>query len=241
MKISNSFGTKFSGALGKDLVAVRWHGHEYIRVYAVASNPNSERQKAQRGAFAEAMSAWKTLSESQQEFYRRIADGMTGHNLFISRYFESRRVGREPETPRRMWWVAADGQPILGGRLMVMKQGCVIFDRNLRGATVEIALTASDTPYAIFLVKGLKGDKVLANCRPAFIENPQTLESKSLGMKLLVAGPPVRSPPATTIRKRLGIPPSAALMADDVTAPPPGAIGKAPAEPDAQPQDSTGS
>ena len=65
MRIRNVFGTKFSGALGKDMVAVAWNGHEYIRAYAVPTGEPSKLQRGQRDAFKEALTLWRSLSHRQ--------------------------------------------------------------------------------------------------------------------------------------------------------------------------------
>jgi hypothetical protein len=69
MRIRNAFGTSSSGALGQDMVAVAWQGHEYIRKYAAPTGTPSDLQREQRGAFASALALWRTLSAPQKDFY----------------------------------------------------------------------------------------------------------------------------------------------------------------------------
>ena len=207
MKIRNIFGTRFSGALGKEIVAVAWHGHEYIREYAVASNPNSERQRAQRGLFADAMKAWRALSESQEDFYRHIADGMTGHNLFIKRFIIALRNKQSPEVPTRMRWVTADGRPVPDGALQIRKNGNDLFYKNLGDGAAEIALTPSDAPYSVLLVKGLKEVEVLTIEGRSAIENPPPLENIEFGIKLVAAEIPAKTTSNKTLSQVLGLKP----------------------------------
>lgn len=231
MKIGNKFGNRYSGTLGKDVVASSWNGVHYLREYKIPRDPKSELQMQHRALWAKAVERWHVLSEVQREFYNEIAVGMTGYNLFIRRYFESAQCGREPEVPRRIAWITADGRPIPGGRLRVLKDANVIFDRNLKEAEVEIALTPSDAPYTVFLMKGLREDKVQSNCGSAFIERPPTLESRNLEMTLLVTDIPVESP---------GFLPRVPPEANNVAACPPKGSDDVPAVPSARLRDSTG-
>jgi hypothetical protein len=90
MKITNSFGTKFRGALGKDIIASSWRGIRYIRAYTKPRDPKSGRQLERRGTFAEAVHAWQELPPEEQKKYERRARGMSGYNLFISLYVRKR-------------------------------------------------------------------------------------------------------------------------------------------------------
>ena len=61
------------------------------RVYA-ARNPDTSAQRNNRRLFARAMRAWQELSLFDKGSFNRRARrlGMTGHNLFISRYMARR-------------------------------------------------------------------------------------------------------------------------------------------------------
>lgn len=201
--------------MGKDVVAVAWHGHEYLRAYAVASNPNSEKQKKQRGSFAEAVKAWRELSSSQQKFYRQIADGMTGHNLFVSRFIEAVNDNREPEVPKRIRWVTANGEPVSDGALQIRKGDDNIFYESLKGGEAEIALTRSDGPYTVLLVKGVKEDQVLTVEGREFVENPPPLESSDLGIKLVLAEISAKKASSPMIGSVLGPEPLVAMIDHD--------------------------
>ena len=101
-KITNIFGTKFRGRIGKDMVATSWKGHEYLRTYVVPHDPKTENQLAQRGLLAKAVEAWRELSKPQKRFFNALARGMSGYNLFIRRYMKATVDGREMELPAVM-------------------------------------------------------------------------------------------------------------------------------------------
>jgi len=192
MKIRNIFGNRYKGALGKDMVAASWKGHDYIREYAVPTNPKSELQQQHRAIFNKAIEAWKGLSPRQREFYNRIADGMTGYNLFVGRYIEAVRNGQVPELPITMKWSTEDGMPLEECWLIVRKRSQEIFVDSLKDATGETALTPSDTPYTLTLRRGTKEDTVRTIEDLLETDIPLVLESTTLGIKLvtLVLAPP---------------------------------------------------
>jgi hypothetical protein len=97
MKITNVFGTRFNGAIGKTMIASTWKGKEYIRAYAVPHNPRTERQQEHRAVFAEAVKAWKGLSLKERKKLDKEAREMTGFNLYVSRYIKRRLEGGEAE------------------------------------------------------------------------------------------------------------------------------------------------
>jgi len=93
MKISNSFGTRFRGKLGKQMIASSWRGIPYIREYVKPRNPRTGLQQENRGRFSEAVAAWQRLPLAEQKAYDRKAVRMTGQNLFIRRFLRGRRNG----------------------------------------------------------------------------------------------------------------------------------------------------
>jgi len=177
------------------MVAVTWKGHEYIREYVTPTNPKTELQVQHRAIFNKAVEAWHGLAPSQKAFYNRIADGMTGYNVFVGRYIEAVRNGQEPETPIVMQWTTEDGQPLEQCWLIVRKRSQEIFLDNLKDAKGEVALTPSDTPYTFVLRRGTQEDAVLTMEDLLEVDVPMTLESKTLGIKLVanVSVPPVEA------------------------------------------------
>jgi hypothetical protein len=192
VKIKNVFGTEFRGAIGKSLIASSWKGHEYVKAYAAPSNPNSEGQRKMRGIFSRALEAWRRLSLRQKEFYRRIAEGISGYNLFVRRYIKAVRAGLEPEWPIEMQWRTEDGQPIEDGWLIVQWRSKDIFVDCLEDAKGEVALTPSDAPYTFVLKKGRQKETVRRITDLGETDVPMTLESKTLGIKLVAD---VQAPP----------------------------------------------
>src|SRR3990170_551960 len=96
MRIRNIFGTRFSGTLGKELVASSWKGKDYVRAYVVPEDPKTPRQLEHRQIWREAVAAWHALSETERAEYDREAEGMTGFNVFVGRYVRGRRAGTIP-------------------------------------------------------------------------------------------------------------------------------------------------
>lgn len=96
MRIGNKFGNRYSGTLGKNVVASSWHGIGYLREYKVPMDPKSELQLQHRALFAKAVKAWHALDPCQIEMYDRAAVRMTGYDFFIREYIEAGRNGRKP-------------------------------------------------------------------------------------------------------------------------------------------------
>jgi len=184
-KISNIFGTKFSGRIGKDMVAASWKGHEYVRTYAKPPNRNTEGQQEARGRFAEAVGAWQELSHIQRLFYGRIAEGMSGFNLYISRHVTAVQEEEEPEQPMEACYVTADGEPVKIGSLKVKSGGHELFTLSLKDGRAVVALTESDSPYTFILKRGREEEEVLKVMDLSETGMPQKLESKTLRIKLV--------------------------------------------------------
>jgi len=97
MRLRNIFGNRYSGTIGKDMVASSWMGIRYMREYKVPMDPKTELQLQHRALFAKAVETWHALDPRQRELYNKAAVRMTGYNLFIRQYIEAVRNGREPE------------------------------------------------------------------------------------------------------------------------------------------------
>ncbi len=95
MKISNVMGNRYSGTIGKAVIASSWRGIKYIRAYKVPRDPKTKLQLRHRTLFARAVETWHSLEPRQRELYNRVATRMTGYNLFIKNYIEAAREGRE--------------------------------------------------------------------------------------------------------------------------------------------------
>ncbi len=179
------------------MVASSWKGHEYIREYTVPGGEPTDRQLEQRTVFAKAAQAWGALSALQQAFYDRIADGMTGYNVFMGRASQAIRAGREPETPIVLRYVTEDGKPVPDADLIVRQRSRNVWIDGLKDATGEIALTPSDAPYVFLLRKGTQEDEVLKVKDLLETDVPAVLESETLGIRLVLSVPaPAPIPPA---------------------------------------------
>ena len=185
MKIRNIFGNRYRGTLGKDVTASSWKGHDYIKEYVVPTDPKSELQMKHRALFKDAIRAWKALTPLQKLFYKKIADGMTGYNVFLGRYIERVRKGLEPEEPIEMEWHTSDGKPVLDGWLIVRHGGKDLFKDHLEDCRAVVALTPSDAPYVFVLVRGGKEDIVMTMGDMRGIEVPLIVESRLLEVKLV--------------------------------------------------------
>ncbi len=186
MKIRNVFGNVYKGQIGKSLVAESWHGHDYVREYTKPAPSDSPLLAEERRIYGEAVQTWRQLRDRQREVYRRLAEGMSGYNLFVQRFITSVRAGKNPEVPVPLTYVTADGQPVPGGDLVVRTKDRTLFTDGLDDGRGEIALTASDAPYTIRLRKGVQEETVLTLEDVLEADIPLVLESAALGIRLLL-------------------------------------------------------
>lgn len=79
----------FSGGIGNIVFYRKWN-KMYARLYVTPDNPDTEKQRANRTLFRDAMNEWKLLSPEEKQRYNKRARRlpMTGHNLFISEYMK---------------------------------------------------------------------------------------------------------------------------------------------------------
>jgi hypothetical protein len=83
--------TALNGRVG-NIVFFSYGNRTFFRSYVKPRNPDTIAQRNNRSLFRDAMKAWQLLSCFDRAAYSRRARrlGMTGHNLFISRYMRSR-------------------------------------------------------------------------------------------------------------------------------------------------------
>jgi hypothetical protein len=185
MKIRNVMGTKFSGTIGKDTVAVEGPTTDYLRAYAVPTDPKSERQLEQRDRHRQAVAAWRAMSLVQQAFYRHLDRPRIGYHVFLGRALTALVHGEPIETPVPMAWSPEGGARIEHARLLVRRHKTMLFEPSMAAPTVKVALTPSDAPYVLVLVKGFQEDEVLTLSRAAVSDPPPVLDSATLGIKLV--------------------------------------------------------
>jgi len=96
MRIRNVLGTRFSGKMGKDVVAVSGKGRvsDYLREYVKPKDPKSELQDQQRGFLRQAVAAWRRLPAGEQVWWDAARIGKSGYNLFVKEYILAKRQGR---------------------------------------------------------------------------------------------------------------------------------------------------
>ncbi len=186
LKIRNIFGNVYKGQIGKSLVAESWHGHDYIRAYRKPRASDSPLLAEERHIYGEAVGAWNSLCDRQKELYRRLAEAMSGYNLFVQRYIDTVRAGKNPEVPIPRTYVTADGQPVPGGDLIVRTRDRTLFTDGLDDGRGEVALTAFDAPYTITLRKGTREETVLTLPDVLEVDIPVVLESVALGIRLVL-------------------------------------------------------
>jgi len=108
--------TALSGRAG-NIVFYSYGQRTFFRSYVVPRNPGTPAQRANRGLFRDAMKAWQALSSFDRDTFSRRARrlGMTGHNLFISRYMASKMgdsgSGDSLRNPRRRTGALTDACP----------------------------------------------------------------------------------------------------------------------------------
>lgn len=80
-------GFVMSGKLG-DLVFCKDGDKVYVREFVPPTDPKTPAQVAERGLFAEAVAAWRALSDPDKKDYKKRAalEGRKGYGLFLSEY-----------------------------------------------------------------------------------------------------------------------------------------------------------
>ena len=85
-----SYLTGLNGRMG-DAVIYKSGNRICMRIYVKPHNPKTEPQQANRRLFAEAMAAWKKLSDEEKYHYRKRTRrlDMLPHNLFVKEYMQA--------------------------------------------------------------------------------------------------------------------------------------------------------
>jgi len=168
------------------MVAQSWHGHDYIRAYTKPRRSDSPLLAEQQRIYGEAVGAWNRLRERQKELYRRLAEKMSGYNLFVQRFILCVRAGRNPEIPVSLTYLTADARPVVGGDLIVRTRDRTLFADGLEDGRGEIALTATDAPYTFALRKDAQEETVLTLDDVFETRIPKVVESPALGIRLVL-------------------------------------------------------
>ena len=84
------FGFDASGQLGSALVYSTWKGINYVRKYAIPSNPNTSAQQVIRGYFKTAVDAWHaengTVKTAWTNYAKNHSMAESGFNLYVGKY-----------------------------------------------------------------------------------------------------------------------------------------------------------
>jgi len=179
----------YSGAIGKSIVASSWHGHDFVRAYVKPRDAHSPLQEEERQIYREAVRTWNSLCDRQKELYRRFAEKMSGYNLFVQRFIDNVRAGRNPEVPVLLSYRTVDGAPILGGDLVIRARSRTLFADGLDDGKGVIALTHADAPYTFVLRKGAHEETVRTIDDLLETDIPTSLESSALDIRLVLTVP----------------------------------------------------
>ena len=102
-----------SGTIFNTLTASIWKGRNYIRGYAIPSNPNTTAQQTQRTAFAAAVTGWQALVDEAVDpvaepelgkdmwniFGASCQPAMSGFNAYVKAYLASAGAPDIPAQP----------------------------------------------------------------------------------------------------------------------------------------------
>lgn len=85
------------GRMG-DLVFYSCRGKVYTRMYTKPANPNTDKQKAVRKTFGDAVRSWQSLPADIQAKYNKKARriNLSGYNMYISQYMKGNLLSGDP-------------------------------------------------------------------------------------------------------------------------------------------------
>jgi hypothetical protein len=86
-----SYLTEVSGRLG-NYVYYSSYGREYVRVYVIPENPDTDAQKIVRKTFGDAVRSWQSLPDEEHQKFNKKARrlNLSGYNLYISTFIKDR-------------------------------------------------------------------------------------------------------------------------------------------------------
>ena len=96
--------TSISGSVGA-LVFYKRYGRTIMRAHIIPPNPKTPAQQKNRSRFREAMLSLQGLSADEKIAYNAAArkPGITGHNLYISRYMKKNGDDDTVACNRKQW------------------------------------------------------------------------------------------------------------------------------------------
>lgn len=79
-----------------NFVFYKWKGIQCMRIYVIPHNPDTEKQRAVRHTFGDAVRSWKALSSDEKDIWNRRASKMkkvmSGYNLYISDFMKKNKA-----------------------------------------------------------------------------------------------------------------------------------------------------
>lgn len=87
----NPILTSMHGRIG-NMVFYRRRNKEYVRMYVIPRNPDTESQRIVRRTFADAVKSWQAMTGDERYKFNRKARYLckSGYNLYISEYMKTR-------------------------------------------------------------------------------------------------------------------------------------------------------
>jgi len=201
MKIRNSFGTQFSGTIGKDMIASSWRGREYIKEYVRPTDPKTELQLKHRAVVAEAVKAWKGILGVERQFYEAIDETLPAYHTFIRRYVKAVSAGNKPTELVTIDWKLAGEEQIENGYLIVQRGSARLFTLPLSEGGGCFALGNSDAPYSLHVRRGTEESDPLGINRPVEANMPPMFKVAPLRVDISLT---VRLPKPKRIDKMKG-------------------------------------
>ena len=97
MKISNDFGNKVKGSIGKQVTGSEWKGRNYLKAYSEPANPRSVAQQEKRDWMAEGMEKWQSFNDRQKEAYvvheKYFGENISATNSFLRVFLDGKQAG----------------------------------------------------------------------------------------------------------------------------------------------------
>lgn len=157
MKITNVFGTEFTGTIGDMITASNWKGRNYIKRYFIPSNPNSAQQQVVRDHWKNGVTKWQGLAADEKGAYGHKARydkrQITAFNTLMASYMDIVLAGGAFVDPSAGMILVEDSvttNPIEGALIVVKKAGqSTEYMRNYSPVDGEIddGLCAEDQNY----------------------------------------------------------------------------------------------
>jgi hypothetical protein len=134
--------TSASGKIG-GVVFYRRNRKQFVRMYVIPRNPDTDAQRIVRRNFADAVKSWQMLPEDRKIIYIKKAKNlnMSGYNMFISQYLKYGLPARQKHT---VTYIKGHKQPATGSRIILFPS--VSYPYMLRSEVVYVSAQAQNDP-----------------------------------------------------------------------------------------------